>query len=173
MSESDNGVIWRGKPWVVPAIVARTAGVVVLGIIALETLVFLRVAMNSLQGFPLYVWAFGFMGVAWLASILRLAFTRASNSYVLRQSSMEVDRGIVGRQYLVVSPSAFSELEVDQGVIGRVLNYGSVAVRSQGGQQLTLRLIRDPKEVSTKIREVMTTPMVRVEKDGQAWQSRL
>ena len=64
-----------------------------------------------------------------------------------------------------MSPSGFSELEVDQGMVGRMLNYGSLEVRSQGGQQLNLELIRNPREVSAKIRDVMTTPTVRIATD--------
>ena len=165
MPGQEKDVIWRGRPWVGPAAAARTVGLGVLGILAFVALSFLGISAYSLLGYPLYAWALGLLGVAWLASMLGLAVTRASYAYVLRQSSIEVDRGIVGKRSLVVSPSAFSELEVDQGLVGRMLNYGSLEVRSQGGQQLNLRLIRDPKGVSTKIREAMTVPTVRVAKD--------
>lgn len=64
-----------------------------------------------------------------------------------------------------VSPSGFSELEMDQGIVARMLNYGTIEVRSQGGQQLKLELVRNPREVSAKIRDVMTTPTVRIATD--------
>jgi uncharacterized membrane protein YdbT with pleckstrin-like domain len=165
--EKDNDLIWSGRPWIGPSLALRTIGAIVVGFLAIVALLDLDVGF-SLLGFPLYVWVLLIIAVAWLASITGLLVLRASSKYVLRRSSMEVDRGIVSRRSLVISPSAFSELEVDQGVVGRMLNYGSLEVRSQGGQQLNLRLIHDPNGVSSKIRDAMTIPTVRLAKDEPA-----
>ncbi len=158
--ESD--VLWSGRPWITPAAVLRTAGVVIIAIIVYLLLSMLGLVGIQILSYPLYFWVFGVLALAWLLSLAGLLVRRASLSYVLRRSSLEVQRGIAGRKSLVVSPSGFSELEVDQGVVGRILNYGSLEVRSQGGQQLNLELIRNPSEVSAKIREVMSTPTVRI-----------
>ena len=159
-------VSWSGRPWIGPAVAVRTAGVVVGGVVLYALLSFLGVATFSLLGAPVYLWALGLLAVAWLASMAGLLVMRASFRYVLRQSSFEVDQGIVSKKFLVVSPSAFSELEVDQGVVGRLLNYGSLEVRSQGGQQLNLELIKDPGGVAAKIRGIMTVPTVRIAKEA-------
>ena len=164
----DGDVIWSGRPWIGPSLVARTIAALVVGVLAFAVLSALGLMVLSIFGTPLYVLALVVLAVSWLASVVSLFVMRASYRYVIRKGSVEVDSGIVGRRSLVVSPSAFSELEVDQGVVGRVLNYGSLEVRSQGGQQLNLRAIRDPKGISTKIREVMTVPTVRIAKDEQA-----
>lgn len=165
--EQDGDVVWSDRPWIAPSLLARTVGVLVVGILSVVVLSALGVLTRSLLAVPLYGWALGVLALVWLASIAGLLVLRASNRYVLRQSSIQIDQGVVGRKSLVVSPSAFAELEVDQGLLGRMLNYGSVEVRSQGGQQLKFRLIRDPRGVSVKIRSVMTVPTVRIA-DGRA-----
>jgi uncharacterized membrane protein YdbT with pleckstrin-like domain len=163
--EEEKDAIWTGRPWVGPALAVRTFAAIIGSFLALELLSALGALTSTILTVPLYVWVLGILGIAWLVSITGMLVLRASYRYVLRQSSVEVDQGIVRRRYLVVSPSAFSELEVDQGIVGRMLNYGSLEVRSQGGQQLNLMLIRNPKEVSLKVRNVMTVPTVRIAKD--------
>lgn len=165
--EQDKDVIWSGRPWIAPSVVARTIGVIIAGVVLFAILSALGILGSTILAVPLFIWAAGVLAVAWLASIAGLVVMRASYMYVLRQSSIEVDEGIVRKRTLLVSPSAFSELEVDQGIIGRLLNYGSLEVRSQGGQQLNLTLIRDPKAISARIRGVMTIPTVRIAKDEQ------
>ncbi|MDG6983105.1 MAG: PH domain-containing protein [Nitrososphaerota archaeon] len=166
--EGDKDVVWSGRPWIGPSAVARTIGAALAAVVAFVALSALGLLGLSVLGIPLFAIAAGILAFAWLASIAGLIVMRASYRYVLRQSSVEVDRGIVSRRSLVVSPSAFAELEVEQGVMGRMMNYGSLEVRSQGGQQLNLWLIRDPKGVSTRIREVMTVPTVKVARDEGA-----
>lgn len=158
-------VIWSGRPWIGPSLVIRTVLALVAGILVLVVLSSLGVLTSSLFAIPLYVWVLGILAIAWLVSLAGPMVMRASFRYVLRQGSVEVDQGIVRKKSLIVSPSGFSELEVDQGIVGRLLNYGSLEVRSQGGQELKLRLIRNPKGVSARIRDVMTTPPVRITRD--------
>jgi hypothetical protein len=158
------GVVWSGRPWIGPALVLRTAAAVVVGVVIFTILSTVGILTTALF-VPLYIWVIGLLALAWLTSLARLLVLRASYKYVLRQSSIEVDQGIVRKKSLVVSPGAFSELEVDQGIVGRILNYGSLEVRSQGGQQLNFVLIRDPMDVSAKIRDVMSIPTVKVAKE--------
>lgn len=166
--EKEEDVVWSGRPWIRPSLVARTIGVVVVGFVAFAVLSAMGALTLSILGVSLSDWVVVALAFAWLASMAGLLVMRASFTYVLRHSSVEIDHGIVSKRSLVVSPSAFSELEVDQGVIGRMLNYGSLEVRSQGGQQLNFMLIRDPRAVSAKIRGVMTVPTVRIARDEQA-----
>ena len=163
--EQGKDVIWSDRPWIGPSLAARTAGAILAGALLVAILSALGILTFPFLAVPLYVWALGVLLIVWLASMAGLLVMRASFVYILRQNSIEVDHGIVGRRSLVVSPSAFAELEVDQGVVGRVLNYGSLEVRSQGGQQLNLRLIRDPRGVAAKIRGVMTVPSVRIARE--------
>jgi len=158
-------VIWSGRPWIGPSLLLRTVLVIVAGILSLAILSSLGVLGFSLLAIPIYVWVIGIFAIAWLGFLAGLIKLRASFRYVLRRNSVEVDQGIARKKSLIVSPSGFSELEVDQGIVGRLLNYGSLEVRSQGGQQLNFTLIRNPKGVSARIRDVMTTPTVRIARD--------
>ena len=136
------------------------AGVIFYAILSALGVLTLRILTLVL---PLCAWTLRVLAIAWLASVLGLLVLHASHTYMLRYSSVEIDEGIATSKSLVVSPSAFSELEVDQGVFGRMLSRGSLEVHSQGGQQLNLRLMRDPDSVSArKIREVMSTPTPRI-----------
>ncbi len=161
--ESD--VLWSARPWIGPSLALRTIGVVIAAVVISVLLSYLGVLTTSILSIPLYAWVFAVLALVWLALLAGLLMLRASYRYVLRRSAFEIDQGIARKRSLVVSPSGFSELEVDQGIVGRMLNYGGLEVRSQGGQQLRLMLIRDPKGVSAKIRDVMTVPTVRIARD--------
>jgi uncharacterized membrane protein YdbT with pleckstrin-like domain len=165
--ERNRDEVWSDRPWIGPALALRTIGVIIAGFLLFVVLGSIGVLSLSFLGIATYVWVVGVLALVWLVSVAGLLIMRASYRYILRQSSVEVEQGIARKKFLVVSPSAFSELEVDQGIIGRILNYGSLEVRSQGGQQLNLKLIRDPKEVSVKIRGVMSVPIVRIAKEEQ------
>ena len=102
------------------------------------------------------------LGVIWLAGALSLAILRASHKYVLRQSSLDIGRGILTRKIFTVSASGFSDLEVVQGIGGRILNMGNIVMETDSRRDLKLIMIRDPMEVAAKIRQVMTAPMVRI-----------
>jgi uncharacterized membrane protein YdbT with pleckstrin-like domain len=158
-------VIWSGRPWIGPSLMFRTVLVIIAGILSFAILSSLGVLASPVLAIPMYVWVIVILAIAWLGSLAGLILLRASFRYVLRRGSVEVDQGIARKKSLIVSPSGFSELEVDQGILGRLLNYGSLEIRSQGGQQLNFMRIRDPKGVSTKIRDVMTTPTVRIARD--------
>jgi membrane protein YdbS with pleckstrin-like domain len=161
--ESD--VLWKGRPWIRPSVLLRTVALVLIAVLAFVFLSMLGKLTYQPLWVPLYLWVSGLVALAWLLSLVPLLIRRASSRYVLRRGSLEVVKGIVRKKSLVVSPSGFSELEMDQGIVGRMLDYGSLEVRSQGGQQLNLELVRNPREVSAKIRDVMTTPTVRVATD--------
>ncbi len=158
-------VLWTGRPWIGPALALRTVGVIILAVILSYLLVLAGFFYTPIGVFPLFLLLYGLLGLVWILMLIGLFVKRASYRYVLRRTTLEVDEGIARRKQLVVSPTGFSELEVDQGIVGRMLNYGSIEVRSQGSQQLNLSLIRNPKDVAAKIRDVMSTPTVRIAKD--------
>lgn len=158
-------VLWTGRPWIGPALVLRTVGVIIVAIILSYLLALAGFFFTPIGVFPLFLLLYGLLGLVWILMVIGLFVKRASYQYVLRHTTLEVNQGIARRKQLVVSPTGFSELEVDQGIVGRMLNYGSIEVRSQGSQQLNLSLIRSPKDVAAKIRDVMSTPTVRVAKD--------
>jgi uncharacterized membrane protein YdbT with pleckstrin-like domain len=162
---TESEVVWEGRPWITPTLSIRTIAMFLVGLLLAVLMQGLGLLTRLMFGVPLYIWLGSLLALAWFASLASLLVLRASFDYVLRRNSIEINRGIASKKLLVVSASGFSELETDQGIVGRILNYGSVEVRSQGGQQLNLRLIRDPQGVSRSIRDVMTTPTVRISPD--------
>ncbi len=165
MSEATE-ILWTARPWVVPSLILRTIAFIVAGLVIALLLAPLATDFTFIP-LGIYFWTGVVIGLGWLISLGGLLLRRASFQYVLRPSSLEVKQGIARKKSLIVSPSGFSELEIDQGLVARMLNYGSLEVRSQGGQQLNLMLVRDPATVSSKIRSVMTIPTVRIAEDGQ------
>ena len=87
---------------------------------------------------------------------------RASYKYVLRQSSMDIARGIITKKTYTLSAAGFSDLEVIQGVGDRLLNMGAIVMETDSRKDLRLIMIRDPTRVASRIKQVMTTPMVRL-----------
>jgi uncharacterized membrane protein YdbT with pleckstrin-like domain len=162
---SESEVVWEGRPWITPTLCLRTIAIFLVGLLLAVLLQLSGLLTLSMIGVPLYIWLGSVFALAWLVNLASLLILHASFAYVLRRNSIEINRGIANKKLLVVSASGFSELETDQGIVGRILNYGSVEVRSQGGQQLNLKLIRDPQSVSRSIRDVMTTPTVRISPD--------
>lgn len=162
---AEQDIMWSGRPWIGPSVAFRSLALLAIAIILVVLLAQFGTLTWQLYSLPILFLALGLIGLVWVASVIRLLVLRASVKYVLRRSSVEVDQGIARKKSLVVSPSAFSELEVDQGIAGRIMNYGSLEIRSQGGQQLNLILIKNPRAVSQMIRDVMTTPTVRIAKD--------
>jgi membrane protein YdbS with pleckstrin-like domain len=164
MKRSDPEAVWTGRPWIVPSAAARTVGAVALSILAVLAISMVGALGFTLLTVPLYAWVLLLVWLGWAASIGGLLVLRASWRYTLMQSVLEVRQGIARKKTLMISPSGFSELEVDQGIIARLMHYGTLEVRSQGGQRVTLELVRNPDYVSAVIRDVMTVPTVRLAK---------
>ena len=161
MAHSD--VVWKGKPWIVPAAVVRTVTVIVVAILFLWIEIFSGVASDGLIGLPVWAWTFLLFGLIWLISMFELLVFRASNTYILRQDGLEVKRGIVRLHSFVVTPSGFGDLLVYQSVGGRIFGYGELTVNSQGERETRLRLVRSPNKVADTLRDIMGKPIVRVE----------
>lgn len=103
--------------------------------------------------------------LAWVLSLAHLLLLRASNSYILRNDSLEVRYGILTSKSFLVSPSGFSDLEVIRTVSGRIVGIGDMVIRTQGERNVKMVRVRKPLKVADQIREVMAKPIVRI--DGQ------
>ena len=75
MAHSD--VVWKGKPWIVPAAVVRTVTVIVVAILFLWIEIFSGVASDGLIGLPVWAWTFLLFGLIWLISMFELLVFRA------------------------------------------------------------------------------------------------
>ena len=161
-SDKEQEVLWRGRPWVTPSIAIR--GVVAVIVAALLTWLEYSYGYAGFQVIfiPLIYVTNLLIAALWLISALRHLLLRRSNKYTLRKGSLEVEIGIASTRTFVVSATGFSDLEVITGVMDRILNVGSIIVRSDAGRQVVLKKVRNPTMISSMVRDVMTSPIVRV-----------
>jgi uncharacterized membrane protein YdbT with pleckstrin-like domain len=164
--ESD--VLWKGHPSVLPAFISSTFAVIIVGIVLTWFEVSFKIAFAPIASFPLLALSYLVILFLWLVSALRLAVVRSSSTYILRRNSLEIQRGILGKKIYTMSAAGFSDLEVMKGVGGRIINMGDIMIESDSGRDLILRKIRDPLHAATKIREVMSTPVVRIAREEPA-----
>ncbi len=161
----ESEVVWSDRPWILPGVAFRWIFGLGVGVLLSGIEVELDLASSSLFSLPLIlVTNLAVLAVLLLVS-LRLVVLRASNSYTLRQSSLEMETGIGGKKLITISAAGFSDLEVSRGVPGRILNVGTIRVRSDSGKELTLRRIRDPIKVSSMLRDTLSAPVVRLAKE--------
>jgi uncharacterized membrane protein YdbT with pleckstrin-like domain len=168
-SGNSSSVLWRGKPWITPAAVSRTVLVIALAGVVVWLEFFFKVQQYSFLSSPLALWT-GFLFVLiWAFSLVHLLLLRASNTYVLRNDSLEIRTGILTSRSFIVAPSGFADMEVTKSIVGRILNFGDIIVRTQDeskGDRI-MQKIRDPTKVGAQLREVMSRPLVRMQDEKQ------
>jgi len=155
-------VIWRGHPWITPALAGLAIEAVALAIVLSWVEFATGITFKAVGSVPLLVVTYGLVLLLWLVGSFRLALVRASSHYVLRGSSLEIQHGILSRRIFTVSAAGFSDLQVIKTLWGRILNTGTVMIETDSDRDLRLRMVHDPIKVSIKIRQVMTVPVVRV-----------
>jgi hypothetical protein len=141
----------------------RTITVFIVLILFIGIEFYSGVAPSSLVGLPTWAWTIFAFIVILLISMLGLVIFRLSNSYILRQDTLEIRHGLVRLNSFIVTPNGFGDLLVYQSFGGRIFGYGDLTVNSQGERQTKLRLVREPFKVAASIRDVMGKPIVRVE----------
>jgi hypothetical protein len=155
-------VIWQGHPWITPALAGLTIEAATLAAVLSWVEFAVGIPFRAVGPVPLLLVTYGLVFLLWLVGALRLVLVRASSHYILRGSSLEIGHGILSRRIFTVSAAGFSDLQVIKSVWGRVLNTGSVVVETDSDRDLKLKMVHDPINVSMKIRQVMTVPVVRV-----------
>jgi uncharacterized membrane protein YdbT with pleckstrin-like domain len=167
ISGNSSSALWTGKPWITPAAVARTIIVIVVAI-ALILLESIFEPQYTFMNMPLTLWTGLVFFLIWAFSLVHLLLLWASNTYVLRNDSLEIRTGILTSRSFVVAASGFADMEVTKSIVGRILNFGDITIRTQdeSGADKIMQTIRNPLKVSDQIREVMSKPLVRIE--GQA-----
>jgi membrane protein YdbS with pleckstrin-like domain len=157
-------VLWTGRPWILPSVVARSVLIVVIAALMswLEFLVGL--AYNQVLTLPAILWTNLVLFLIWVLSIVHLLALRASSAYTLRNDGVEIRVGILSSRSFVVAPSGFSDLEVIRSVSGRILSLGDIIIRTQGERDLKMERVKNPLKVADQIREVMSRPIVRIER---------
>jgi uncharacterized membrane protein YdbT with pleckstrin-like domain len=168
MSRASSGnssqVLWTGKPWITPAVVGRTIVVIIVAIAAIVIELILKPGYQLLN-LPLELWTAFIFFLIWVASLVHLLLVWASNTYILRNDSLEIRTGILTSRSFTVAASGFADMEVTKSIVGRILNFGDIIVRTQdeSGADKILHTVRNPMKVGGQIREVMSKPMVRIE----------
>jgi uncharacterized membrane protein YdbT with pleckstrin-like domain len=165
-SENSGSTLWTGKPWILPAVVARSILIIVVAVAVFWIEISFGIAPKiSLSNIQLIPWTVLLFFVVWVVSILRLLLLRASNTYILRNDSLEIRTGILTSRSFVVAASGFADMEVTRSISGRIMNFGDITIRTQdeSGADKKIAKIRDPMRVGNQIREVMARPTVRIE----------
>ena len=153
--------LWRARPWILPNALFRTLliGVIVIGAFLAEG------AWGISVGFPVFVWTLIVFFFVWLLWLFDLFILWMTNVYILRNDSLEIRRGLITSQTLLIVPTGFSDLEVNRSIIGRILNTGDILIKTQSEKDFAKKMvkIRDPLKVAGLIRNVMAKPIFRVE----------
>ena len=156
-------VLWKGKPWVLPSAVGRSILAVAVAIVVIWLEFFLGFADDTrFLSIPVFLWPILVIFFAWAASLVPLMVIRASNNYVLRKDGLEIRTGILTSKSFVVAPAGFSDLEVTRSITDRILGAGNIVVRTQGDTDIALKKVRNPLNVADRIRGVMARPSVRI-----------
>ena len=170
-SGNSGSVLWTGKPWILPSGATRTIVIVVVAFAVswvglsydfTHIIPNLQIPISQTQ---IVLWIDLVIFAIWVFSMARLLLVRASNTYILRNDSLEIRFGILTSKSIVISPSGFSDLEVIRSISNRIVNAGDIIVRTQSETEsnLKMKMIRNPMKVAAQIREVMARPIVRIE----------
>jgi hypothetical protein len=98
---------------------------------------------------------------AWIVSLAHLLLLEVSNTYILRNDSLEVRVGVLSSKSFVIAPAGFSDLEVVRSISARIVNSGYIVIRTQGERDMRMERVRNALKVADQIREVMSKPIVR------------
>jgi uncharacterized membrane protein YdbT with pleckstrin-like domain len=171
-NSGDSGsILWTGKPWILPSAVTGTVLIIVVAVVIswlelsydiAHTIPYLQ---NPIPNTQIVLWIDVVIFLVWVLSMAHLLLIRASNTYVLRDDSLEIRFGILTSKSTVISPSGFSDLEVIRSISNRIVNSGDMIIRTQSETEsnLKMKMICSPMKVASQIREVMARPIVRIE----------
>lgn len=163
-------MLWTGKPWIFPNVVTRTIFIIIVAIVIswfeltydIRQRLFPDLQISNVQ---IVLWIDLVIFLVWVLSLAHLLLMRASNTYILRNDSLEIRSGILTSKSFIISPSGFSDLEVIRSIPNRIVNSGDIIIRTQSETESDLRMqkVRNPMSVASQIRGVMARPIVRIE----------
>ncbi len=169
MQEKSSGssqlILWIGRPWIVADVVARSIAVFVVAAAAAWLELYFGEAHLNFLGLEVLLWTGLIFFIIWIVSIMSLLLLRATNTYVLRNDSLEIRTGILTSKSFVIAASGFADMEIVRSVSARLVNLGDIIIRTQDetGRDKRMVKIRDPLKIGSQIREVMAKPVVRIE----------
>ncbi len=164
-SENSRSMLWTGKPWILPDALGRGILIIAIAVVVSWLELFFGLAFNSFLNIPLILWTGLAFCLIWIVSLTHLLLLRASNTYILRNDSLEIRTGILTSKSFTVASSGFADMEVIRSLSGRILNLGNIVIRTQHESETDKKLqkVRNPLKVADQIREVMAKPMMRIE----------
>jgi uncharacterized membrane protein YdbT with pleckstrin-like domain len=164
-SENSRSILWTGKPWILPDALGRGILIIAIAVVVSWLELFFSLAFNSFLNIPLILWTGLAFCLIWIISLTHLLLLRASNTYILRNDSLEIRTGILTSKSFTVASSGFADMEVIRSLSGRILNLGNIVIRTQHESETDKKLqkVRNPLKVADQIREVMAKPMMRIE----------
>jgi len=162
---SSSSVLWTAKPWILPDAILRGIAIIVVAIVVFWLELLLNIAPYEFAGVPLALWTILALFTVWILSMVHLLLLKASNTYTLRNDSLEIQTGILTQKSNVIAPAGFSNLEVIRSVSARIVNTGDIIIRTQSETDSNLKMtrIRDPMKAADQIRQIMARPVVRIE----------
>jgi uncharacterized membrane protein YdbT with pleckstrin-like domain len=161
-SGNSRSVLWTGKPWIFPGLLARSILVIVAVFVVSWFEVSLNVTNVRLLGLQLALWTGLVIFLAWIFSLAHLLLLNVSNTYVLRNDSLEVRVGVLSSKSFAIAPAGFSDLEVIRSIPARIVNSGNIIIRTQGERDMKMERVRNALKVADQIRAVMSKTIVRV-----------
>ena len=171
-STNSHPALWTGKPWILSSMLTRT--IITIAIAAVISWLefsfgIAYMTIPNIEAYPIIpnlqiiLWTNLIIFLAWAFTSAHLLLLRASNTYILRNDSLEIRVGILTSRSFVISPSGFSDLKVIRTISARIMNFGDIIIRTQGESDATIEKVRNPLKVADQIREVMARPIVRIE----------
>ncbi len=103
------------------------------------------------------------IALIYLGELVSLAFVRARNNYVLRTDGLYFNTGIANLESTFLSPMAFSDARLVRTVWMRLVGRGLIIVEANDRRRFEMRLIKDPVQVQSLIRNTLSRPTVRLE----------
>jgi len=155
-------VLWTGKPWILPGLVARSILIIVAAVVVSWLELSLNVTNVHLLSLPLALWTGLVIFLVWIVSLAHLLSLRVSNTYILRNDSLEVRAGVLSSKSFVIAPAGFSDLEVTRSISARIVNSGNIIIRTQGERDMRMERVRNALKVADQIREVMSRAIVSI-----------
>jgi uncharacterized membrane protein YdbT with pleckstrin-like domain len=143
-------------------LLARSILVIVAVVVGSWLELTFNVTNVHLLGLPFALWTALVLFFAWIVGLVHLLLLRVSNTYVLRNDSLEVRVGVLSSKSFVIAPGGFSDLEVVRSISARIVNSGSIIIRTQGERDMKMERVRNALKVAGQIREVMSRPTVRI-----------
>jgi hypothetical protein len=102
--------------------------------------------------------------IAFLAKLVGLVIYRAGHSFELRIDGLYVNRGIANLQNTFISAMAFSDAKLIRTLGMRIVRRSTIIIEANDGRRFEMRMLRDGNNVQALIRNNLSHPTVRMDR---------